>query len=411
MSKQKQLRCYIELVVANQIYEKLNASATLKSRLAKQIKFQWRSLIKKIDYQILHNNREDEPQFAQNVLSSLATEKSLGMCILQNFVYPRLAAGGSKKSWAYVKEVLVALLTDKQIANWTLDDSSDHIRLLGTVVELIPTSSSVFTNLKGFAMLDEIKDSFRDQKAFSRNSRVRVRRDHTLTRDQHAKLVNDNFIEAAIENGWEDKYGPLNYWIKSQTFGEEVSGISGIELKQGSIVLAIDQAYMLPIGADISGTTADALFSLQVFSSEVIGNRRRLEPTVRNLLSPIAAKPSTWVYYGSDEQATTASIVDLGTIPMSILNLIPIATMVRQYHHTILEVAGTMSLYGTLHYQIGKYATLLGDTVMEQDEEDWLELYEEVGEVLSAIDKSIASDYPNFQNAYVKGLLGSGGSQ
>ena len=168
---------------------------------------------------------------------------------------------------------------------------------------------------------------------------------------------------------------------------------------------------MLPIGADISGTTADALFSLQVFSSEVIGNRRRLEPTVRNLLSPIAAKPSTWVYYGSDEQATTASIVDLGTIPMSILNLIPIATMVRQYHHTILEVAGTMSLYGTLHYQIGKYATLLGDTVMEQDEEDWLELYEEVGEVLSAIDKSIASDYPNFQNAYVKGLLGSGGSQ
>lgn len=94
-------------------------------------------------------------------------------------------------------------------------------------------------------------------------------------------------------------------------------GVSMNTLLPGSTVRAMDRLFGLPEGADISGTTADALFTLET------------------LLSCTAEK----------YRLATAS-------------LLPLAAMVSQYHHTILESALTLTMNESIEYEVGFYSTL-----------------------------------------------------
>jgi hypothetical protein len=81
-----------------------------------------------------------------------------------------------------------------------------------------------------------------------------------------------------------------------------------------SNVLKLDRLFGLIIGADISGTTTDTVFALEVWGGETL----------------------TAAYY-----------------------LLPLATIVHNNHHALIEVALAMSLNGVINYDIGFYTTLL----------------------------------------------------
>jgi len=90
----------------------------------------------------------------------------------------------------------------------------------------------------------------------------------------------------------------------------------GMEMKRamsGSSILKIDRLFGLLVGADISGTTADSSFIVERWGSE------QLHP----------------YYY-----------------------LLPAATIVYNFHHTLLEVALVLSLNKIIDYHIGFFATL-----------------------------------------------------
>jgi hypothetical protein len=110
-------------------------------------------------------------------------------------------------------------------------------------------------------------------------------------------------------------------------------GMTLWELKQGSVVWAIDRIFGLPPGADISGTTADIMWGLE---------------TLATILYPY---PSP----GSDRRPAV----------LPLLYMLPIAAMVAHYHHTILECAMTQTLNGEITYQIGCYTTLLSENAID----------------------------------------------
>ncbi|MBN1930037.1 MAG: hypothetical protein JW786_00325 [Desulfobacterales bacterium] len=110
---------------------------------------------------------------------------------------------------------------------------------------------------------------------------------------------------------------------------QEEAHVHGIDFKQAgkgvepkssilswSTVRKIDNAFGLPVGADISGTTADSLFFVERFA-------RRCK------------------------------------IPYDpIYQLLALATLVSARHHALLEVALTMTLNKVTTYSIGFYSTL-----------------------------------------------------
>jgi hypothetical protein len=95
-----------------------------------------------------------------------------------------------------------------------------------------------------------------------------------------------------------------------------VSGISSKRSLDGSTVLKIDRLFGLLRGADISGSTTEATSVLERWGHDILHS----------------------AYY-----------------------LLPLATLVYNCHHTVLEVALALSLNGINDYHIGFYTTLLPD--------------------------------------------------
>ncbi|MDF1554829.1 MAG: hypothetical protein P1P84_17295 [Deferrisomatales bacterium] len=104
-----------------------------------------------------------------------------------------------------------------------------------------------------------------------------------------------------------------------------------------STVWKIDQLFGLPTAADISGTTADTVYvfeHLHRFYAEALG-------------------------FGGggpdDLAAAQEGFAALGDLIM----LLPMATMVSQAHHSLLEIALTLNLNHYAHYSIGQYTSLM----------------------------------------------------
>jgi hypothetical protein len=93
-------------------------------------------------------------------------------------------------------------------------------------------------------------------------------------------------------------------------------GINGKRSLEGSTVLKVDRLFGLLRGADISGSTAEGASILERWGSDLLHS----------------------AYY-----------------------LLPLATLVYNCHHTVLEVALTLSLNRIVDYHIGFYTTLLPD--------------------------------------------------
>lgn len=93
----------------------------------------------------------------------------------------------------------------------------------------------------------------------------------------------------------------------------------GIDIKQAtanSTVKKIEDLFGLPLGADISGTTADSIYFVEKFCAKC----------------NIPYDPA--------------------------YQMLPLASIVRARHHALLEVALTLSSHGIVNYHIGFYTTL-----------------------------------------------------
>lgn len=92
------------------------------------------------------------------------------------------------------------------------------------------------------------------------------------------------------------------------------AGIQGKRAQNDSNVLKIDRIFGLLVACDISGTTADTVFALETLGRDYL----------------------TAAYY-----------------------MLPLATIVHNHHHSLIEVALALTLNGVMNYEIGLYSTLL----------------------------------------------------
>ena len=120
----------------------------------------------------------------------------------------------------------------------------------------------------------------------------------------------------------------------------DAPGISLFKLLEWSTIRKIDDLYGLPEGADISGTTSDHLFG--IYHTMYLMEQGRSAP--RSIKFPSGSYPA-----------------DLQQINerKPLIILLPLAQMVREYHHALLETAAALSLNDMIDYKIGFYSSLL----------------------------------------------------
>jgi hypothetical protein len=106
-----------------------------------------------------------------------------------------------------------------------------------------------------------------------------------------------------------------NQELKKLHIGKKFGGAMEWKMQDSSTLGIIDRVFGLPFGADISGTTCDELYFLTGWADASKG-----DPLVM---------------------------------------MLPLAVIVGEYHHALLEVAAAMSLRKVVSYCIGFYTTLL----------------------------------------------------
>jgi len=192
--------------------------------------------------------------------------------------------------------------------DWTAADCSDLIRLFGELVE-----NPVLQN---HGLTDKGVERFKDQQRFGPGfltrgpgkQRAREGGGYYPTGSNQSRLPH---IVQAHRSVLDFKRQP------------GFSGIENVSLMDCSTVKKIDSTYGLAEGCDISGTTADSIF----FMKHVQDFIRGLPQSVPDDLLPA-------------------------------LQLLPMATMASQGHHTVLECALTLTLNRIVQYRVGFYSTL-----------------------------------------------------
>lgn len=182
---------------------------------------------------------------------------------------------------------------------WTASDCGDLMRLFGGIIE---DETLQTRGLVGKA----VEDFRREQRVgpgFGGDQRSRTGGGYT---------PNLPHIEAAHNAALEFK--------RTKGF----SGFAKMTLNDNSTVKKIDSAFGLAEGCDISGTTADALFFFRHVNAFIDG----LPEMITDELLPV-------------------------------IQLLPMATMASQGHHTILECGLTLTLNNIIDYRIGFYTTLM----------------------------------------------------
>lgn len=115
--------------------------------------------------------------------------------------------------------------------------------------------------------------------------------------------------------------------LRRLNVGTKFGGVMVWKIEDTSTIGKIDRTFGLPYGADISGTTTDNLYFL-----------------------------TGWADISSGDP---------------LLMMLPLAAIVGEYHHSLLEVAAAMTLRKVVNYSIGFYTTLMpklpgGKTALDQ---------------------------------------------
>ncbi len=205
---------------------------------------------------------------------------------------------------------------------WSAADCSDLIRLFGGFIELesLQKSGEVGRDVDKFRMAQRPGDNIWDPKKY----RVRDRGGFTA--------------DAAAPHTAASRQAML----VSRRDPKGFAGITKTGLASISTVKKIDFVFGLPEGCDISGTTADSIFFFRHVNAFI--------------------------------QGLPSGVIPENLVP--IIQLLPVATMVSQAHHTLLECALTLTLNGIIKYSIGFYTTLMPPGLQSADLRAAFQTYE-----------------------------------
>jgi len=184
-------------------------------------------------------------------------------------------------------------------------DCSDLIRLFGSLVE---DKKHLLSNSQlGYVDRKRLEKRVGGEEAHWGASRARGKAGEKASEPRHVIAGRNKMLE--------------------QRRLKAFSGITLTRLKRESTVRKIDVAFGLPAGCDISGTTADSIFFVELMRDFIAG-----------------------------DVLASMNITDKD---IKTIQLLPLATMVSQAHHTVLECALTLTLNRYMKYHAGYYDTLI----------------------------------------------------
>lgn len=250
--------------------------------------------------------------------------------ILQVFVNH----GGGQPTASDLGEKCKAIIQKWQ--SWQAVDCSDLSRLIGSVLEQCKGAAG--ENWGGFT--DQYSKYKPDE--FYKNNPAQAGRSRTPNESlvsftaPHSKSGRDAGLDARV-------------MIRNSSGDVVGSGIGPFRLMPHSTVRKIDIAFGLPEGADISGTTSDSIIVNQLTARFAKATSALPEPPL----------PST----------------------SKLLQLLPLVTMISHGHHTLLESALTLTLFGVCEYQIGFYTSLFSGASADAPK------YDASGEILKVLKK------------------------
>ena len=191
---------------------------------------------------------------------------------------------------------------------WTASDCSDLIRLFGAFVEnkALLGHGIIEKNVENSRKGKRPGPGYIDEGPGPQRARER---NHYYEKGDQTKLPH---IQAAHHSALRHRRVPGGF-----------AGYNKCTLKDCSTVKRIDSVFGLAEGCGISGTTADSIFFMQHVSDFLAGMQE-----------------------------------NIGTTNMPFIQLLPLATMGAQGHHTVLECALTLTLNNIINYKVGFYRSL-----------------------------------------------------
>jgi hypothetical protein len=248
--------------------------------------------------------------------------------------------GKSLEVWNLLGRPTTGLVEDlkdllKKQSTWSLEDCADIVRLFGKLVEELAK-----TDYPRWVARNHLKEKFRSETEKSKFGIGGMYGKQQSYTDKNT-LGYTNMQVSTSENGKYRKRGPgikdqyRNVSAETARKHEYLSSVIGdlhkkpgagvnlFALRMGSAVGSIDKAFGLPFGADISGTTANALYAFCFIK--------------------------TW--YGHH------LVNAMRVLPL--LELLPLVSMVKNRHHTTLECALTLAVNDKIDdYCVGYYTSL-----------------------------------------------------
>lgn len=356
----KDLKDFNEVMLARDLYEIFEKNQTLKEAIRK-IGYVAVAYVHEIS-EYLKNHENAAAKSA--LLKVLKKEKGLLLWGSPEPVDGKAVRGkieGLRKRWK----------------GFTTNDCSEALRLFGGVVEVVNAHlKGVTVSIKcdsqttlklGVEELEMLRGAYRSgygrsvqKELWDEAQKAATKEDGTnsapfrgdVRKRDFARMDKDGHINFGSYREMDEgeTYRPLSASQLSYVMGStkkqserDVRGMTLWKLKEGSTVWAIDRIFGLPPGADISGTTADLMWGLEIIAAALYP--QRITKTKGKLWGHNVKKPAPGPNTYKKEY--------------DLLYLLPIAAMVSHYHHTVLECALTQVFNSETIYSIGFYSTLL----------------------------------------------------
>lgn len=129
------------------------------------------------------------------------------------------------------------------------------------------------------------------------------------------------------------------------------------KLKPGSVVRTIDRIFGLPERADISGTTADSIFGMELVWNLHDAGLQSFGTQKEGRTFEVGGQQKSWADMSLSEKSDWFS-KQSSKYPAYLI-LLPLITMAKLNFHSILECAMTFTLTGYFDaYHVGYYSTL-----------------------------------------------------
>lgn len=247
------------------------------------------------------------------------------------------------------RDIFVRILREKRTRNFDPGDHADILCIYGEFVEEAG-DGKYKKSAKYFA------PEYKDKKRITHESHRKARRKPRVSMDWKAADGKDvGFFQKGDRKkdeisgkhrrirAWRDSVGKdqrkaaLKEYKPMMANGKYPGGAL-FQLDEASSIKQIDRMFGLMKMADISGTTADTVFGMEVLWHHY--------------------HAGTFKSGGEWTEKKIAAWVEDALRMKEVLYLLPLVTMTYQAHHSLLECAFTLSLNDYIDYSVGVYSSL-----------------------------------------------------